>query len=110
MEILRDALLHGPKGNEAAPSAPHNKVKNDSRAVRTQRGTKMSRQDQKLGSVSRRTLLRAGAGLAGGAVLPSALTMPVFAVGVSDKAAIGTWPAGSEGDTVSVGAAVPRTG
>ena len=62
------------------------------------------------GRVSRRTLLRAGAGLAGGAVLPSALTMPSFAVGISDKPAIGTWPAGAESDTVSIGAAVPRTG
>jgi branched-chain amino acid transport system substrate-binding protein len=70
----------------------------------------MSGIDQNPGSVSRRTLLRAGAGLAGGAVLPPALTMPAFAVGISDKPAIGTWPAGSEGDAVSIGAAVPRTG
>jgi ABC-type branched-subunit amino acid transport system substrate-binding protein len=70
----------------------------------------MSRKHQKLDIVSRRTLLRAGAGLAGGAVLPAALTMPAFAVGISDKPPIGTWPVGSEGDTVSVAAAVPRTG
>src|SRR5215470_5191695 len=70
----------------------------------------MSRNGKKFGSVSRRTLLWAGAGLAGSAVLPSALTMPAFAVGVSDKPPIGTWPAGSEGGTVNVGAAVPRTG
>jgi ABC-type branched-subunit amino acid transport system substrate-binding protein len=70
----------------------------------------MSRKGKKFGSVSRRTLLWAGAGLAGSAVLPSALTMPAFAVGVSDKPPIGTWPAGSEGGTVNVGAAVPRTG
>ena len=69
----------------------------------------MSRKDYTLGSVSRRTLLQASAGLAGGVVLPS-LTMPAFAVGTSDKPAIGTWPAGSEGDTVNVAAAVPRTG
>jgi ABC-type branched-subunit amino acid transport system substrate-binding protein len=60
--------------------------------------------------VSRRTLLRAGAGLAGATMLPPGVTVPAFAVGVSDKPAIGTWPAGSEGDTVNVGAAVPRTG
>ena len=60
--------------------------------------------------VSRRTLLQASAGLAGGLVLPSTLTMPAFAVGTSDKPAIGTWPAGSEGSTVNVAAAVPRTG
>src|SRR6516225_12342246 len=34
----------------------------------------------------------------------------MFAVGVNDKPPIGTWPAGSEGDTVNIGAAVPRTG
>jgi len=70
----------------------------------------MSRTDHKLGSVSRRTLLWAGGGLAGSAALPSALTLPAFAVGVGDKSPIGTWPAGSEGDTVNIGAAVPRTG
>ena len=69
----------------------------------------MSGKDQRLRSVSRRTLLRAGAGLAGG-MLPSALTTPAFAIGIGDKPAIGTWPAGSEGETVYIGAAVPRTG
>ena len=70
----------------------------------------MSGKDQRLRSVSRRTLLRAGAGLAGG-MLPSALTTPAFAIGIGDKPAIGTWPAGSEGETVILlGAAVPRTG
>src|SRR5215475_5156411 len=73
-------------------------------------GIQMSREDHKPGCVSRRTLLRAGAGLAGGVALPSAVTMPAFAVGISDKPSIGTWPVGSEGDTVSAGAAVPRTG
>jgi ABC-type branched-subunit amino acid transport system substrate-binding protein len=42
-------------------------------------------------------------------MLPSALTIPAFAVG-ADKPAIGTWPAGSQGDTVYIGATVPRTG
>jgi ABC-type branched-subunit amino acid transport system substrate-binding protein len=55
-------------------------------------------------------LLQASAGLAGGALLPQAFTMPAFAVGVDDKAPIGTWPDGSKGDTINVGAAVPRTG
>src|SRR5215510_1448781 len=78
----------------------------DSRATRAhpKEEPKMSRKDQKFGGVSRRTLLQAGAGLAGGVVLPSALTMPAFAVGVADKPPIGTWPAGSEGDTVNVAA------
>src|SRR5262245_30224838 len=48
------------------------------------------------------------AGLAGGALLPQAFTLPAFAVG--DHPAIGTFPAGSQGDTVNIGAAVPRTG
>src|SRR5262249_28779731 len=73
-------------------------------------GTTMSRKEKKFGSVSRRTLLWAGAGLVGSGVLQSALTMRAFAVGVSDKRPIGTWPAGSGGDTVNIGAAVPRTG
>jgi ABC-type branched-subunit amino acid transport system substrate-binding protein len=70
----------------------------------------MSRKHQDFGSLSRRTLLRVGAGVAGGVALPSAFTIPAFAVGESDKPAIGTWPAGSQGDTVNVAAAVPRTG
>jgi branched-chain amino acid transport system substrate-binding protein len=60
-------------------------------------------------SVSRRALLHAGAALAGGAALPSGLIVPAFAVDAG-KAPIGTWPAGSEGSTVTIGAAVPRTG
>jgi branched-chain amino acid transport system substrate-binding protein len=70
----------------------------------------MSGIEQKLGSVSRRSLLQVGAGVAAGAVLPSLPTIPAFAVGIEDKPPIGTWPAGSEGGTVNIGAAVPRTG
>ncbi|MCB1412488.1 MAG: substrate-binding protein [Xanthobacteraceae bacterium] len=58
-------------------------------------------------AVSRRTLLQAGAGLVGGTLLPSGLVIPAFA---ADHPPIGTWPAGSSGDTVNIGAAVPRTG
>jgi ABC-type branched-subunit amino acid transport system substrate-binding protein len=65
----------------------------------------MSEKDQKLGHLSRRTLIRTGAGLAAGGLLPA---MPAFAVG--DYPPIGTYPAGSQGDTVNIGAAVPRTG
>ncbi len=63
---------------------------------------------------SRRFLLRqavaTGAGLGalsvgGPAGLP--LIMPAFA---DDQPPIGTWPAGSQGDTVYIGAATPRTG
>src|SRR5215472_16869067 len=60
--------------------------------------------------VCRRSLLQASAGLAGGALLPSMLLRPAFAVGISDQPPIGTWPAGQAGDTVYIGAAVPRTG
>jgi branched-chain amino acid transport system substrate-binding protein len=56
--------------------------------------------------VSRRTLLRGGAGLVGGAVLPMGWIAPGFA----DEPAMGTWPAGSQGDSVTIGATVPRTG
>src|SRR5215471_961570 len=59
--------------------------------------------------ICRRSLLRAGAGLAGTALMPSLLG-PAFAVGVSDQPPVGTWPAGQQGDTVYIGAAVPRTG
>ena len=61
--------------------------------------------------ISRRTLLQASAGLAGGAaVLPFSLRQPAFAVGIDDKPALGTWPTGSQGSSVTIGAAVPRTG
>jgi len=57
--------------------------------------------------VSRRSLLQVGAGLAGAVVLPGGIIMPAYG---ADKPPIGTWPAGSQGDTVNIGAAVPRTG
>ncbi|MHA6642677.1 substrate-binding protein [Mesorhizobium sp. A623] len=56
---------------------------------------------------TRRQTLLTGMGLAGGAMLPMGLTRAAFG---QDKPAIGTWPAGSEGDSVFVGASVPRTG
>ncbi len=59
------------------------------------------------GPVSRRALLQTGAGLIGGAVLSSGIIRPVFA---DDKPPIGTWPDGSKGDSVTIGATVPRTG
>jgi ABC-type branched-subunit amino acid transport system substrate-binding protein len=58
-------------------------------------------------NVSRRRMLKAGAGLAGAALLPGSFSLRAFA---ADHAPIGTWPAGSSGDTVSIGAAVPLTG
>ena len=70
----------------------------------------MSGKHQNFGSVSRRALLQAGAGLAGGAVLPSALTIPAFAVGsaTSRRSAPGR-PARKATPSMSA-AAVPRTG
>src|SRR3954469_25080049 len=58
-------------------------------------------------SVSRRSLLRAGAGLAGYALLPGGMIGPAFA---EDRPPIGTWPAGSSGSSVFIGISVPRTG
>src|SRR6185436_7772791 len=63
---------------------------------------------QNPGAMSRQKLLQTGAGLAGGALLPSALTLPAFAVG--DHPPVGTYPAGSSGSSVFIGVAVPRTG
>lgn len=57
-------------------------------------------------SWTRRQALLASAGAAGAALLPS---MPILAW-ADDKPPLGTWPAGSEGDKVYVGAAVPLTG
>lgn len=61
-----------------------------------------------LGPVSRRGLLKSGVALSGAALLSPVVSLPAFAVG--DNAPIGTWPAGSQGDTVFIGASVPRTG
>ncbi|HVX71480.1 MAG: substrate-binding protein [Devosia sp.] len=55
------------------------------------------------GGISRRTMLLATGAAAGATLLPS------FAFG-EDQPPIGTWPAGSSGDSVSIGVAVPRTG
>jgi hypothetical protein len=49
-------------------------------------------------ALSRRTLLRTAAGLAGGALLPAGLMPQAFA---EDHPAIGTYPAGSSGSSVS---------
>jgi branched-chain amino acid transport system substrate-binding protein len=57
--------------------------------------------------LNRRAVLQISAGVAGGGLLQSFMTFPSFA---DDKPPIGTWPAGSEGSSVTIGAAVPRTG
>ena len=57
--------------------------------------------------VSRRAMLASGAGLVGGAMLPVSFVGRAFA---DDMPAMGTWPEGSKGDSVTIGATVPRTG
>jgi branched-chain amino acid transport system substrate-binding protein len=57
--------------------------------------------------LSRRALLQGGAGLVGGTMLSGGFALPAFA---EDHPAIGTYPAGAAGNSVFVGASVPRTG
>ncbi|MGH7094831.1 MAG: substrate-binding protein [Stellaceae bacterium] len=52
---------------------------------------------------TRRSVLAAGGGLLAATALPRI-------VRAADKPPMGTWPAGSQGDTVTIGATVPRTG
>jgi ABC-type branched-subunit amino acid transport system substrate-binding protein len=59
------------------------------------------------GPMTRRNILRTGAGLVGGAMLPTGMMLPAFA---EDQPAMGTWPDGSSGSSVTIGASVPRTG
>ncbi|MGN6550448.1 MAG: substrate-binding protein [Pararhizobium sp.] len=63
----------------------------------------------KTSGVTRRTVLTAGVGLAAGAALMSpAVLRRAFAA--EDHPAIGTYPEGVSGDSVFIGASVPRTG
>jgi branched-chain amino acid transport system substrate-binding protein len=55
----------------------------------------------------RRDFMRAGLTVAGGLALPAGFATRAFA---ATRGPLGTWPAGVEGDTVYIGAAVPRTG
>ena len=58
---------------------------------------------QKLVRPSRRTVLQAGGALVASAAMPRL----AFA---DDQPPIGTWPAGSQGSSITIGAAVPLTG
>ena len=58
-------------------------------------------------TATRRAVLRAGAAAGGG--LLAAVTLPA-AARAADQPPIGTYPAGSEGDSVFIGISVPRTG
>ncbi len=60
------------------------------------------------GAPKRRDVLKSGAVLAATAALPG-FWMPM-AQAAEDQPAIGTWPAGSAGDSVFIGISVPRTG
>src|SRR6185312_15121885 len=55
----------------------------------------------------RREFMRTGLAVAGGLALPAGFASRVLA---ADQPPIGTWPAGSQGDSVFIGIAVPRTG
>src|SRR5262245_51794747 len=65
--------------------------------------------DRKPGSPrdSRRDFIRAGLATAGALALPAGLARHAWA---ADQPAIGTWPAGSKGNSVFIGITVPRTG
>jgi branched-chain amino acid transport system substrate-binding protein len=58
-------------------------------------------------SPSRRQFIQAGLGAAGSIALPAGLVSEAFA---ADHPPIGTWPAGTTGDSVFIGITVPRTG
>ena len=61
------------------------------------------------GGYSRRRVLQLGGGIAGATVIPGLLGQvgPAYA---EDKPPLGTWPAGSQGNSITIGATVPRTG
>jgi ABC-type branched-subunit amino acid transport system substrate-binding protein len=59
------------------------------------------------GAISRRSLLKLGAGLAGGVALPIGAIGSAWA---ADPAPVGTYPAGIQGSSVFIGICTPRTG
>src|SRR5579872_7552708 len=59
--------------------------------------------DHQTAKVTRRTMLAAGGGLIAAGALPRLAR-------AADRPPIGTWSAGSQGDSVTIGATVPRTG
>src|SRR5277367_468112 len=67
----------------------------------------MTQKPQETGGLSRRHALLAGSAALGGGMLTPFMAMPVYA---ADQPAIGTWPEGSSGSKVFIGATVPRTG
>ncbi|HEY7904927.1 MAG TPA: substrate-binding protein, partial [Casimicrobiaceae bacterium] len=67
----------------------------------------MHDRDSNFGGRSRRDFIRTSLGVAGGLAVPAGFATRAFA---ADQPPIGTWPAGSSGDSVFIGIAVPRTG
>jgi branched-chain amino acid transport system substrate-binding protein len=67
----------------------------------------MQDRDSKFGGRSRRDFIRTGLGVAGGLAVPAGFASRAFA---ADEPPIGTWPAGSQGSSVTIGITVPRTG
>ena len=57
---------------------------------------------------ARRGFMRMGLGAAAGIALPAGFAGRALAAG--EHPALGTWPAGAEGNSVFIGIAVPRTG
>ena len=66
-------------------------------------------QDRNPGSMAdaRRRFIRVGLGVAGGLALPAGFVSEALA---ADQPPIGTWPAGTAGNSVFIGISVPRTG
>ncbi|HVC12430.1 MAG TPA: substrate-binding protein [Burkholderiales bacterium] len=58
-------------------------------------------------SRGRRDFIRTSLGVAGGLALPASFVSSAFA---ADQPPLGTWPAGSAGESVFIGITVPRTG
>ena len=67
----------------------------------------MKEENQGGDGIDRRAFLKTGLGVAGALALPAGFASRAFA---ADQPPIGTWPAGSQGDSVFIGIAVPRTG
>jgi ABC-type branched-subunit amino acid transport system substrate-binding protein len=64
--------------------------------------------ESKSGGFSRRHVLQLGTGVVGATLIPGLGHLGIAYA--ADHPALGTWPAGSAGDTVHIGAAVPLTG
>ncbi|MGB8077177.1 MAG: ABC transporter substrate-binding protein, partial [Gallionella sp.] len=67
----------------------------------------MSNRKSNLHNYSRRDFIRTSLTVAGALAMPTGLVARAFA---ADNPPIGTWPAGSSGDSVFIGITVPRTG